>query len=58
MAGPKIVCLTDLDSELRQVVADQALPGMEVFSERLGNSEGGLMEIVSDADYLIIWPRL
>lgn len=56
MAGTKVVCLTDLDSDLRQVVADQALPGMEVISEALGASEGEKMELVSDADYLIIWP--
>jgi len=56
MAGTKVVCLTDLDSELRQVVAAQALPGMEVISEPLGISEGEQMELVSDADYLVIWP--
>ncbi len=50
MAGPKVVCLTDLDSELRQVVADQALPGMSVVSEPLGITEGEKMELVSDAD--------
>ena len=56
MSGTKVVCLTDLDSELRQVVADQALPGMEVVSEPLSVTEGEKMELVADADYLIIWP--
>ncbi len=56
MAGPKVVSLTDLDEELRQVVADEALPGMKVVSEPLGITEGEKMELVSDADYLIIWP--
>ena len=56
MAGPKVVCLTDLDAELRQVVAGQALPGMDVVSEPLGSTEGEQIELVSDADYLIIWP--
>ncbi|MBC8281464.1 MAG: hypothetical protein H8E48_11795, partial [Chloroflexi bacterium] len=56
MADPKVVCITNLDSELRQVVAGQALPGMNVISESLSADEGELMELVSDADFLIIWP--
>ncbi len=58
MAATKVVCFTDLDSELRQVVADQALPGMEVISEPLGMNEGEKIELVSDADFLIIWPAV
>ena len=56
MPGPKVVCLTDLDAELRQVVAGQGLPGMEIISEPLGTTVGEQIELVSDADYLIIWP--
>ncbi len=56
MAGPKVVCLTDLDAELRQVVAGQALPGMDVVSEPLNSTEGEQIELVAGADYLIIWP--
>ncbi len=56
MARPKVVCLTDLDAELRRVVAGQALPGMDVVSEPLGSTEGEQIELVSYADYLIIWP--
>ncbi|MDA0263767.1 MAG: 2-hydroxyacid dehydrogenase [Chloroflexi bacterium] len=58
MAAAKVVCFTDLDAELRQVVAGQQLPGMEVISQPLGTSEGEQMELVSDADYLIIWPAV
>ena len=56
MADPKVVCITNLDSELRQLVEGQALPGMDVISESLSADEGELMELVSDADFLIIWP--
>ena len=56
MTGPKVVCLTDLDAELRQAVAGQGLAGMEIVSEPLGISDGEQIELVSDADYLIIWP--
>ena len=58
MPGTKVVCFTALDSELRQVVADQALPGMDVFSEPLDTSEGEKIELVADADFLIIWPAV
>jgi hypothetical protein len=56
MANPKVVCITNLDEELRQMVAGQALPGMDVISESLSADEGELMELVSDADFMIIWP--
>jgi len=56
MADPKVVCITNLDSELRELVTDQSLPGMDVISESLSADEGELMELVSDADYMIIWP--
>ena len=58
MAVTKVVCFTELDSELRQVVADQAPPGMEVISEPLDISEGEKIELVKDADFLIIWPAV
>ena len=58
MAGTKVVCFTALDSELRQVVADQAPPGMEVLSEPLDINEGEKIELVADADFLIIWPAV
>ena len=56
MADPKVVCITNLDSDLRQMVASQGLPGMDVISESLNSDAGELMELVSDADFLIIWP--
>ena len=56
MADPKVVCITNLDPDLRQMVASQALPGMDVISESLNADAGELMELVSDADFLLIWP--
>ncbi|HCL26494.1 MAG TPA: hypothetical protein DHW65_09145 [Dehalococcoidia bacterium] len=39
MAGNKVVCFTELDSDLRQMVADKTMPGMDVTSEPLGISD-------------------
>ncbi len=56
MSEMTVVCFTALDEELRQVVADQALPGMNVISRPLATEEAQQIELVKDADFIIVWP--
>ena len=56
MAGPKVACITALDPEQYHLVASQALPGMDVVYGSTAISDGEKIEMVKDADFIILWP--
>ena len=56
MADMKIVFFTNLDPELRQVVADKALPGMDVVTAPADMDDDEKVELVKDADFIIVFP--
>ena len=56
MADMKIVFFTNLDPELRQVVADHALPGMNVVTAPADLDDDEKIELVKDADFIILFP--
>jgi glyoxylate reductase/D-3-phosphoglycerate dehydrogenase len=56
MADMKIVFFTNLDAELRQVVADQALPEMNVVAATTTMDDDEKVELVKDADFIMLFP--
>ena len=56
MAGPKVACITALDPEQYHLVASQALPGMDVVYGSTAISDDEKIEMVKDADFIILWP--
>lgn len=56
MAGAKVVFFTNLDPELRQVVVDKALPGMDVTAAAADLDDDGKIELVQDADFIMLFP--
>ena len=56
MADMKIVFFTNLDPDLRQVVADKALPGMDVVTAPADMDDDEKVELVRDADFIIVFP--
>jgi phosphoglycerate dehydrogenase-like enzyme len=56
MADMKIVFFTNLDAELRQMVADKALPGMDVVTAPANMDDNEKVELVKDADFIMLFP--
>ena len=56
MADMKIVFFTNIDAELRQVVADKALPGMNVVTAPADMDDEEKIELVKDADFIMLFP--
>ena len=56
MADMKIVFFTNIDAELRQVVADKALPGMDVVTAPADMDDDEKIELVRDADFIMLFP--
>lgn len=56
MPDMKIVFFTNLDAELRQVVVDKALPGMNVVAAPASMDDDEKVELVRDADFIILFP--
>ena len=56
MADMKIVFFTNIDAELRQVVADKALPGMDVVTAPANMDDDEKVELVKDADFIMLFP--
>ena len=58
MAGAKVVFFTNLDPELRQVVVDKALPGMDVTAAPADMDDEEKIELVRDADFIMLFPGM
>jgi phosphoglycerate dehydrogenase-like enzyme len=56
MSGAKVVFFTNLDPELRQVVVDKALPGMDVTAAPADMDDDEKIELVRDADFIMLFP--
>jgi phosphoglycerate dehydrogenase-like enzyme len=56
MSGAKVVFFTNLDPELRQVVVDKALPGMDVTAAPAEMDDDEKIELVRDADFIMLFP--
>jgi len=56
MADMKVVFFTNIDAELRQVVADKALPGMDVVTAPADMDDDEKIELVRDADFIMLFP--
>ena len=56
MAEMKVVFFTNIDAELRQVVADKALPGMDVVTAPADMDDDEKIELVRDADFIMLFP--
>ena len=56
MADMKVVFFTNIDAELRQVVADKALPGMDVVTAPADMDDNEKIELVRDADFIMLFP--
>ncbi len=56
MADAKVVFFTNLDAELRQVVVDKALPGMDVTAAPADMDDDEKIELVRDADFIMLFP--
>ena len=52
----KIVFFNAMDDELRWLAVDQALPGMNVIAEPIGMDDDEKIELVKDADFIMLWP--
>jgi len=52
----KVVFFTNIDAELRQVVADKALPGMDVVTAPADMDDDEKIELVRDADFIMLFP--
>jgi glyoxylate reductase/D-3-phosphoglycerate dehydrogenase len=50
------VFFTNIDAELRQVVADKALPGMDVVTAPADMDDDEKIELVRDADFIMLFP--
>ena len=56
MADMKVVLFTNIDAELRQVVADKALPGMDVVTAPADMDDDEKIDLVRDADFIMLFP--
>ena len=56
MADMKVVFFTNIDAELRQVVADKALPGMDVVTAPADMDDDEKVDLVRDADFIMLFP--
>ena len=56
MPEPKVVFLTDLDDHYRQIVVDEAPPGMSVIPASNRLDEDAQIELARDADFLLLFP--
>ena len=56
MPDMKIVFFTNLDAELRQVVVDKALPGMNIVAAPASMEDDEKVQLVRDADFIILFP--
>ena len=56
MADMKVVFFTNIDAELRQVVADKALPGMDVVTAPADMDDDEKINLVRDADFIMLFP--
>ena len=56
MADMKVVFFTNIDADLRQVVADRALPGMDVVTAPADMDDDEKVELVRDADFIMLFP--
>ena len=56
MADMKVVFFTNIDAELRHVVADKALPGMDVVTAPADMDDDEKIELVRDADFIMLFP--
>ena len=52
----KVVFFTNIDAELRQVVADKALPGMDVVTAPADMDDDEKVDLVRDADFIMLFP--
>ena len=56
MADMKVVFFTNIDAQLRKVVADKALPGMDVVTAPADMDDDEKIELVRDADFIMLFP--
>ena len=56
MADMKVVFFTNIDAELRQVVADKALPEMDVVTAPADMDDDEKIDLVRDADFIMLFP--
>jgi len=56
MVDMKVVFFTNIDAELRQVVADKALPGMDVVTAPADMDDDEKIDLVRDADFIMLFP--
>ena len=56
MAEPKVVFLNALSDEYRPLVLDQAPPGLNLVTASMGISDEEKIELVQDADFLMVFP--
>lgn len=56
MAQAKVVFFTNISPEQRQVVVDRALPGMNVIHAPAGMPDDEKIELVRDADFIMLFP--
>ena len=56
MADMKVVFFTNIDAELRQVVAEKALPGMDVVTAPADMDDDEKVDLVRDADFIMLFP--
>jgi glyoxylate reductase/D-3-phosphoglycerate dehydrogenase len=56
MADMKVVFFTNIDAELRQVVADKALPEMDVVTAPADMDDDEKIELVREVDFIMLFP--
>ena len=56
MAIPKVGFFTNLTGDYRDLVTDQVPPGWNIVSESIDMEEDQQIELVKDADLILLWP--
>ena len=56
MAIPKVVFFTNLTGDYRDLVTDQVPSGWNIVSESIDMEEDQQIELVKDADLILLWP--
>ena len=56
MADMKIVFFNAMDADMQELAIDQALPGMNVIAKPIGMDDEEKIDLVKDADFIMLWP--
>ena len=56
MAAPKVVFFTNLTGDYRDMVTNEVPDGWDIVTASIGLSEEEQIELVKDADLLLLWP--